>query len=66
MFKKHMTPIGIHRKGNLVSSPNKGSSIKPAMDVARGGASNSLQDYTKATPMANPTAPDMGMGDDFE
>ncbi len=63
MFKKHMTKIN-GNKGTLVSSPNKGSSIKPAMDVARGGASNTLQDYAKATPMANPTAPDMG--GDFE
>lgn len=64
MFKKHMTPIGIHRKGTLSAPANKGSAIQPAINAARGGASNSMQDYAKATPMAQPR-PDMGvMGDD--
>jgi hypothetical protein len=57
-----MTPIGIQRPGALHTSPNKGSAIQPAINAARGGASNSMQDYTKATPMAQPQAPD-DMGD---
>lgn len=64
MFKKNMTPIGIHRKGSLHAPANKGSSIQPAINTARGGASNTMQDYAKATPMANPQ-PETGMvGDD--
>ncbi len=57
MFKKDMTPIGIHRKGSLHTSPNKGSAIQPAINAARGGASSSMQDYAKATPMAAPQPP---------
>ncbi len=62
MFKKDMTPIGVHRKGSLHTAPNKGSAIRPAMAAARGGASNSMQDYAKATPMA---APQPAMDDSF-
>jgi hypothetical protein len=68
MFKKHMTPIGIHRKGTLSSHPNKQkSAIQPAIDAARGGGANPFQDYTKATPMANPQAPadDMSVSDSW-
>ena len=61
MFKKHMTPLS--RKGSLHTHADKGSSIRPAMDAARGGAANTLQDYAKATPMANPQAPDTGIGE---
>ncbi len=57
MFKKHMTPIGIHRKGSLHAPADKGSSIQPAINAARGGASNSMQDYAKVTPMAQPQPP---------
>ncbi len=62
MFKKDMTPIGIHRKGSLHTSPNKGAAMRPAMAAAQGGASNSMQDYAKATPMAQPQPP---MDDSF-
>ncbi len=65
MFKKHMTPIGVHRKGSLHTAPNKNSAIQPAINAARGGASNSMQDYGKVTPMAQPQPPmdDAGSGD---
>lgn len=62
MFKKHMTPIGIHRGGSLHTAPNKNSAVQPAINAARGGASNSMQDYAKATPMADPQPP---MDDSF-
>ncbi len=62
MFKKHMTPIGIHRKGSLHAPADKGSTVQAAANAARGGASNTLQDYAKATPMANPQPPDDNMG----
>jgi len=65
MFKKHMTPIGIHRKGTMSSHPSKQSGIQPAINAARGGGANPFQDYAKATPMANPQAPaDDGDADD--
>lgn len=65
MFKKHMTPIGIHRKGSLNNSPGKEATPPaPAMAAARGGGSNTMNDYAKATPMANPQAPDDGSGGD--
>ncbi len=63
MFKKHMTPIGIHRPGRLNNNPGKAAfPPAPAMAAARGGATNTLNDYAKATPMAQPQPP---MGDDF-
>ncbi len=63
MFKKHMTPIGIHRKGSLSAPADKGSAIQPAINAARGGASNSMQDYAKVTPMAQPQAEPMPTDD---
>ncbi len=57
MRKRHMTPIGIHRKGSLHNSPDKSSATQVASDMARGGGSNPFQDYAKATPMANPQPP---------
>ncbi len=63
MFKKHMTPINIHRPGALHTTPDKGSAIQPAINAARGGASNTLQDYAKVTPMAQPQAAPMAPDD---
>lgn len=57
MFKKHMTPIGIHKKGNLVSSPNKGSGQRHLPMAASGGSAPNLNDYAKATPMATSDQP---------
>ena len=56
MFKKHMTPIGIHKKGTLHSSPNKGSDQR-SMPGAGGGGPSSFQSYAKATPMAQSDQP---------
>ena len=50
MFKKDMTPIGVHKKGSLHTSPNKGSSQR-FLPSAGGGAPN-MGSYAKATPMA--------------
>lgn len=57
MRNPRMMPISLHRKGTVSSPEDKGSSIRPAIDAARGGASNTMQDYAKATPMANPQPP---------
>jgi hypothetical protein len=57
MLKKHMTPIGIHRAGSLHTSPNKGSSQRNLVGAGAGGAPSSIQDYAKATPMADSDQP---------
>jgi hypothetical protein len=56
MFKKHMTPIGVHKKGDLQSSPNKGSNQRH-LPFAAGGGLPSMQSYAKATPMAQSDQP---------
>lgn len=61
MFKKHMTPIGIHKKGSLDNTPNKGSSQRNLPAAASGGAP-SFQSYGKATPMARPAPAPDGLG----
>jgi hypothetical protein len=64
MFKKDMTPIGVHKKGTLHSSPNKGSAQRHLPSAAAGGIPN-MQSYAKATPMAQsdqPAPPPDGLG----
>lgn len=60
MFKKNMTPIGIHKKGTLHNAPNKGSAQRNLPGAAAGGAAPNFQDYGKATPMAQPDPTDAG------
>lgn len=62
MFKKHMTPIGIHKKGTLDNSPDKGSSQRNLPAAATGGGPSSFQSYGKATPMAQPAPAPDGIG----
>lgn len=62
MFKKHMTPLGIHKKGSLDNSPNKGSSQRDLPSAASGGGPASFQSYGKATPMAQPAPAPDGLG----
>jgi len=57
MFKKDMTPIGVHKKGTLHSSPNKGSSQRHLAGAGTGGPQASFQNYAKATPMAQSDQP---------
>ena len=57
MFKKHMTPLGVHKKGTLQSSPNKGSNQRDLAGAGAGGPPSSFQNYTKATPMAQSDQP---------
>lgn len=61
MFKKHMTPIGIHRPGSLHAHVGKGASEST---LPQRGALNSLvgspqtpNNYAKATPMSAGAAP---------
>jgi len=54
MFKKHMTPLS--KGGDLVKSPNKGSSQRNLVGSATGGVPN-MQSYAKATPMAESDQP---------
>jgi len=62
MFKKHMTPIGIHRKGSLDNRPGKGNSQRDLPGAATGGGPASFQSYGKATPMAQPAPEPDGLG----
>lgn len=62
MFKKHMTPIGIHKKGSLDNSPDKGSDQRDLPGAATGGGPASFQSYGKATPMAKPAPAPDGLG----
>jgi len=62
MFKKHMAPIGIHKKGTLDNTPNKGSSQRDLPAAATGGGPSSFQSYGKATPMAKPAPAPDGLG----
>ena len=62
MFKKHMTPIGIHKKGTLDNTPNKGSSQRTLPGAATGGGPSSFQSFGKATPMAQPAPAPDGLG----
>ncbi len=62
MFKKHMTPIGIHKKGTLDNTPDKGSSQRNLPGAAAGGSTPSFNDYGKATPMAQPAPAPDGLG----
>lgn len=55
--KSKMTPIGIHKKGTLHSSPDKGSSQRNLVGAANGGGPSSFQSYGKATPMAQSDQP---------
>lgn len=71
MFKKHMTPIGIHRPGTLHTHAGKGAmeSTLPSRGALNTlvGSPQSPNNYAKASPMsAAPTAPnpaDSGFGD---
>lgn len=62
MFKKNMTPLGVHRKGSLDNSPNKGSAQRNLPGAATGGGPSSFQAYGKATPMAQPAPAPDGLG----
>lgn len=62
MFKKHMTPIGIHKKGSLDNTPDKGSAQRTLPAAATGGGPSSFQSYGKATPMAQPAPAPDGIG----
>lgn len=62
MFKKHMTPIGVHKKGTLDNTPNKGSSQRNLPQAAAGGGAPNFNDYGKATPMAQPAPAPDGLG----
>ncbi len=59
MFKRHMTPLT--KGGSLVAHKGKGSQQASAPDreqisqLARGPL-NSMNDYAKSTPMAQPSA----------
>ena len=57
VFKKHLTPLT--KGGTITKHAGKGS------QVGQMPSGQSINDYSKATPMANPTpppAPDGGLG----
>lgn len=50
VLKKHLTPLS--KKGQIVNHKGKGASDRPLVSGQAG-----LNDYTKATPMAQPQGP---------
>lgn len=55
VFKKHLTPIGAHKAGNIVKHAGKGSKSHDRAGAQGGFSSFGLNDYAKSTPMANPS-----------
>lgn len=62
MFKKNMTPIGVHKKGTLDNRPGKGNDQRDLPGAATGGGPSSFQSYGKATPMAQPAPANTALG----
>lgn len=63
MFKKHMTPLS--KGGQMVRHKGKGSQMAPMPsrgDIQALATQPGLNNYAKATPMAQPMAPDEDMG----
>jgi len=66
MFKKHMKPLT--KGGQTTVHPGKGSTQQPLNahnNVITSGSSApnaTINNYAKATPMANPSPPDGGLG----
>jgi hypothetical protein len=54
VLKKHLTPIG--NKGKIIKHIGKGATEQALPNAAGGGFSNTANDYSQATPMANPTS----------
>ena len=55
-FKKHLTPIGRGKAAQIVKHVGKGATEQNLPGAAAGGYSSNMNDYSQATPMANPTA----------
>jgi len=61
VLKKHLTPIG--KAGKIVKHVGKGATEQNLPGAAAGGYASNLNDYSQATPMANPVAPSpFGLG----
>jgi hypothetical protein len=53
VLKKHLTPIG--RSRQIVKHAGKGAVAQPLPGAAQGGYASNMNDYSQATPMANPS-----------
>jgi hypothetical protein len=53
VLKKHLTPIG--KAGKIVKHVGKGATEQHLPGAAAGGFSSNMNDYSQATPMANPS-----------
>lgn len=56
VLKRHLTPLS--KAGKIVKHAGKGSTEQPLPGAAQGGFANNMNDYSQATPMANPSPPD--------
>lgn len=62
VLKKHLTPIG--KAGKIVKHVGKGATEQNLPGAASGGFSSNMNDYSQATPMANPSpSPSAGLPD---
>jgi hypothetical protein len=57
VLKRHLTPIG--KAGKIVKHVGKGATEQNLPGAAAGGYSSNMNNYSQATPMANP-APTSG------
>jgi hypothetical protein len=64
VFKKQLTPIG--KAGKIVKHVGKGATEQNLPGTAQGGFSSNMNDYSQATPLANPiSAPDPSQSPSF-
>lgn len=62
VLKQHLTPIGRGKAAKIVKHVGKGATEQNLPGAAQGGYANTINDYSQATPMANPSPAGMGSG----
>lgn len=62
VFKKHLTALG--KGGKVIKHTGKGATEQTLPNTASGGFASNMNDYSQATPMANPDGgvPDTSAG----
>ena len=53
VLKRHLTPIG--KAGKIEKNVGKGATEQTLPGTAAGGYASNMNDYSQATPMANPS-----------
>jgi hypothetical protein len=54
-LKQHITPIGRGKAAQIVKHVGKGATEQHLPGAAQGGYASNMNDYSQATPMANPS-----------